>query len=190
MKQLILNLDFINDIVHINGKIANAAQRIAQNNTIKHANEVISWGRSKQIPIVHVKVGFSKNYIECPKESPLFSKVEQFKALLLNSWGTEFIESLDVSQEDAVLIKHRISPFYATKLESILTANQIDTIIIMGVATNMAVEAAARDAHDRDYKVIIISDACETSEQLDHEAALKSLSRIADIKTSEQLITS
>ena len=105
----------------------------------------------------------------------------------LGTWGTEFSDRLDVATNDSVMVKHRISAFYGTELETILRANDIHHIIVMGVATQLAVEATVRDAHDRDYLVTVISDACETIDQACQENALAFLKQIATVTTSVQL---
>lgn len=179
MKTILLVIDFINDIVHPDGKRSAVAAYVAENQVIKHANETIAIAREKGIPIVHVKVGFSPSYIECPLHSPLFGKSKQDKALQLGEWGTEFHTEMDVQANDTIIVKHRVSSLYATPLEAILRANQIDTIIVCGVSTNMAVDTTTRELHDRDYKVIVVKDACGASNVEAHEASLATLKRIA-----------
>lgn len=186
-KTVIIALDFINDIVHSDGKIAKSAARIKKNKVIQNANHVIAWGRKNNMPIVHVKVGFSKNYVECPKNSPTFSAAEQNGVLKLGEWGTEFHKDMDVQDHDSIVTKHRISAFYATDLETILRAQQADTVIVFGVATHMAVSATARDAHDRDYNVIVVSDACETYTQELQDSALQCFAQLVQIKNAAEL---
>lgn len=189
MKQriLILTLDFINDIAHADGKIARSAQRIKDNHTIDNANRVLAWARKHDLLIAHVKVAFDTNYLACPKSSPMFSRAPEFGALKLGDWGGEFLDTLDVQADDYVIVKNRVSAFYNTKLESLLRANNIDTLMITGTATNMAVEATAREAHDRDYHVVVVKDACETSDDVGQIASLNVMERFAKIIDSHSL---
>ena len=184
MKPLLITLDFINDITPPDGKIPSCADFILKHDTITQANQAIALARKCKHPVIHVKVGFSDSYIECPLNSPLFGKAEQYQALQLNTWGTEFHEVLDTQACDTTLIKHRVSALYATALETILSANQIDTVILCGVSTNMAVETLARELHDRDYRVIILENACAAADSATHEAALKNLCKIATMLPS------
>ena len=58
--------DFINEIVDENGDLgAHNAQRIKDSKTMQKANKLIVWAKDNNIQIVHVKVGFSKEYKEC-----------------------------------------------------------------------------------------------------------------------------
>jgi nicotinamidase-related amidase len=187
MKTALLVLDFINDIVHPDGNIAASAGFIKENNVMAHANDTIAFARRNKIPVAFVKVGFSFGYKECPENSPIFSKVKQLQALQLNTWGTEFHDDINKEADDLTIIKHRISAFYATSLEAFLRANQIQNLIICGISTDMAVQTTAREAHDKDYKVIIVSNACGAGSAEVHEGTLKSLQRLAQVVKSSEL---
>lgn len=185
-KSALLVLDFINDIVHEKGKIARSAEYVQQHQVIENANRIIEHARKKEISVIFVKVGFSPSYYELPAHSPFFSKLKGLDALKLGAWGTEFHEKLNYGKNDIVVIKHRVSAFYATDLETILRSKQIDSLIICGVSTNMAVELTAREAHDRDYEVTIIADACGAANQQLHEQSLtilQMISRVVDVTT-------
>ncbi|OAJ34931.1 Isochorismatase family protein YecD [Piscirickettsiaceae bacterium NZ-RLO1] len=186
-KTAVLVIDFINDIVHPDGKIAKAASYIQQSNTLEKANQVIRLGRDHHYPIIFVTVGFSENYIECPPASPVFQYVPKFAALKLGEWGTATHETLDKQAGDIDVIKHRVSAFYNTKLEAVLHAQRIERLIVTGVSTDMAVQLTAREAHDRDYEVIIVEDACATLDANLHQVTAGALARIATVIRADQL---
>lgn len=54
-------------------------------------------------------------------------------------------------------------------------ANQITTLLITGVATDLTVPTTARDAHNQDYKAIVIKNTCGASSKELHENTLLSL---------------
>ena len=90
---------------------------------------------------------------------------------------------MDVRANDRVIIKHRVSALYATPLITLLRGKQIDTVVLTGVSTNMAIEAAARELHDRDFNVIVLEDACGAASDEIHQASLLTLKRIASVST-------
>ncbi len=183
MKKLLLVIDYINDITHREGKIAAPANYIEQHGVFTAVNAAIAKFRQQQEIIVQVKVGFSPDYIECPPHSPLFAKNAELGSLQLGSWGTEFHDALDVQASDAVIIKHRVSALYGTPLMAILRANAIDTVVVAGVSTNMAVETVVRELHDRDFNVVVLADACAAASVEAHEASLRTLARLARVCT-------
>ncbi len=183
---LLLSIDFINDIVHPEGKIASVAAEVSQHAVLDCANQALALARQNQILCAHVVVGFSSHYIECPQASPVFGRAPQLGALQLGQWGTQIHDALQVLADEPLIIKHRVSAFYNTDLETILRANRVDTLVLMGVSTQMAIETTAREAHDRDYQVVILSDACAAANQQVHQASLFSLSRLARVCRVDQ----
>jgi len=190
MTTALILIDFINEIVHENWKLASKGYSdfVKKNDVFQNISFVSQKARENNILIVHVKVGFSKSYIEQPKSSPLFGKAHEFQALKLNSWATEFHEQIDVKENDIILTKHRVSAFYGTPLDLILKNNKIDTILVAGVATDLAVSNTVRDAHDRDYQITILSDCCAAANNEDHETALASLKKLANVKNSKEVL--
>lgn len=187
MKTALLVIDFINDIVHPDGKTPVCAAVVAAGHTIARANQALAFARQQQWLPVLVKVGFSPGYPEQPKTSAIFGKAHTLGALQLGQWGTQFHEALDAHPEDAVMIKHRVSPFYATSLETILRAHRIERLAVCGVSTSWAIQSTVREAHDRDYPVILLEDACAAATPEEHEHAIQQLSRIAQVLKVEQL---
>jgi nicotinamidase-related amidase len=61
-------------------------------------------------------------------------------------------------------------------------------VVLCGVSTVMAVQSTARDAHDRDYRVVIAEDACAAPTLKEHETSLQMLSQIATITTTGALV--
>lgn len=76
----------------------------------------------------------------------------------------ELHHGLDVAPGDIILDKPRYGAFHATDLELILRSRGIDTIIISGIATNICCETTAREAAQRDFRVIFLSDGTATKE--------------------------
>jgi hypothetical protein len=51
------------------------------------------------------------------------------------------------------VVKHRVSPFVGTDLETLLRANGIDTLVLAGVHTSGVVLSTVRYAGDLDYRL-------------------------------------
>ena len=187
---LVIIVDFINEIVNEKGAFGiHNAQRMKDVQTIQNANKVIEQARNNELLIVHVKVGFGQDYKECPKNSPMFGKAQEYGVLKLNTWATDFHKDMDVRDNDIVITKHRVSALYGTNLEVILRANSIDKVVICGVSTNYVIESTVRELHDRDYMVTVIADACNASSEESHNASLKSLERIAKISSVDEFLS-
>jgi nicotinamidase-related amidase len=189
MTRALLCIDFINDIIGEDGKLAAKGYRsfADAHATLEVVSGLQQTCRESDIPIIHVRVGFDPLYLNHPSGSPLFGTAAQFEALKLGAWGTEFVPEAKPAVGELVFNKPRVSAFYGTALESALRAQLIDEVLIAGVATDLAVEAAARDAHDRDLRVTVIGDACAAASVADHQRSLETLGKIAEIANSHRL---
>lgn len=180
-------IDLVNDLIHPEGTLPLSSKMVVETNVIDKANSAIRWAHQHDVLVIFVRVGFSKNYAECPSTSPLFSYVQKAQALQLNTWGTEFDKNLDITDGDLILTKHRVSAFYATPLQAILTARRIQQVMLCGVSTDFAIQTTAREAHDRDYQVSIIQDACAANSIDEHENTIQLLQKFSTIIYSSDL---
>jgi nicotinamidase-related amidase len=79
----------------------------------------------------------------------------------------QILEELAPLENELVITKGCSGIFNGTAFDQICRNMGIDSLIFCGVATNYCVETAVRDAGDRGYEVIMVSDACAaiTAEQ-------------------------
>lgn len=187
MTTAFIGLDYIVDITHPSGGMAAAAQQVAERQVIANANRALRLATDKGWLKVLVKVGFAKGYADQPKHSKLFGKAHETGVLEEGSPGMQFHPALDAALADLVLVKPRVNAFYGTRLDAALRARGVTRVVIGGVSTMMAVQSAARDAHDRDYQVLILEEACAAASEQDHRNALATLAPVADLVTLEQL---
>jgi nicotinamidase-related amidase len=78
-----------------------------------------------------------------------------------------------------------VSAFAGTPLDQIFRARGVGTVILGGLVTHYAVEGTARDAHDRGYRVIVLTDGCASATPSRHEASLANLAFLAEAVTTE-----
>ncbi|HSS51314.1 MAG TPA: isochorismatase family cysteine hydrolase, partial [Thermoanaerobaculia bacterium] len=77
--------------------------------------------------------------------------------------------------EDIVVTKHRVSAFSGTDLEMILRANEIDTLILFGIATSGVVLSTVLEASDSDYRLFVVQDCCADLDEELHGCLLTHL---------------
>ncbi len=63
---------------------------------------------------------------------------------------------------EKVISKDHANACKDTDLLEFLKENKIKTVVVCGMQTHMCVEAGARAAHDYDFEVIVVNDACAT----------------------------
>jgi len=188
-KAALICIDYVNEMVTQDGKLTGKGYLtfVNENNTLQNVKLLQDKFRENGVPIFHVKISFSPDYTEHPINSPLFGKAKEFKALQAETWGTDFAEMVKPADQEKVIIKRRVSAFFSTDLEITLNAKGINTLYLSGVSTDLAIEAAARDAHDRDYNVVVVSDCCAAANLDDHNKSLTTLQKISTIKKLSEI---
>lgn len=105
----------------------------------------------------------------------------------------DFVAGTDGHATVASLAKHvdvsvwkvAYSAFFNTQLEWVLRRAGIETVAVCGIVTNGGVASTARDAHMRDYRVLVLSDGCAAPTVAAHDAALADLRTVGEIVTCE-----
>ena len=69
------------------------------------------------------------------------------------SWGAEVIDALDRQPGDIEIVKRRYSGFFNTDLDLSLKDMEVDTLIVVGVVTNICVRSTVHDAFFHGYRV-------------------------------------
>ena len=62
--------------------------------------------------------------------------------------------------------------FYATDLDLVLNRRRIRNIVLTGITTDVCVHTTMRDANDRGYECLLLSDCAAATDRRNHEAAL------------------
>ncbi len=101
-------------------------------------------------------------------------------------FGHSLVDTL--APADYTVEKVNYSAFFQTRLEYILRALNIDTLIIGGIVTNGGVASTVRDAHLREMHTILLSDGCAAFKEEVHEATLISLGSVSDVVTCADAI--
>jgi nicotinamidase-related amidase len=102
---------------------------------------------------------------------------------------SEFTPAVRSLRADIVLAKGKWSAFEGTDLDSQLQRRRINTVVIAGLTTNVAVEFTARDASQRDYSVIIAEDAVASIDLASHRFSVEEvLPRMAAVCTTTEIL--
>jgi nicotinamidase-related amidase len=104
------------------------------------------------------------------------------------SFGHALVD--DLAPADYTIEKVAYSAFYQTRLEYILRALGIDTLIVGGIVTNGGVASTVRDAHLRNIHTVLLSDGCAAFRPEVHEATLVSLGSLGPIVTCAEMLES
>jgi nicotinamidase-related amidase len=141
--------------------------------------------RAADLPIIHVRIK-----AHTPDARDVSWRYKQFQILCPpGSKEAEILEELAPLPGEVVVDKHTSGVFNSTNIDSILRNMGIDTLIVTGVVTYGCVETSTRGAMDRNYKVLLVEDACAGWSQEAHDAAIRNLHRnFAVVRTTADIL--
>ena len=105
-------------------------------------------------------------------------------------WPFEIWPYLDIWNEDYQLIKRRYSALIqgSSDLELILLDNEMENVVICGVAENICCDSSAFDAMMLNYRTSMVSDGCATSPDEEHGNTLITFyTSFGDVQNTDKL---
>jgi nicotinamidase-related amidase len=100
----------------------------------------------------------------------------------------EIFSEVKPYESDIVIEKSTASIFIGTYFEYMLRNRDIETIIFTGIATEIGVESSARDASNRGFYPVIVSDCVSSMNKPAHERSLENMAKMFICEKSETII--
>jgi len=185
-------VDLQNDNVHPDGAYAGtgAAQHAAEQGLVEHVSELLAWARSQDMAVIHNHIVSYPGRDFGGSNAPIFRMIGP-DSLRLGSWGAAPLDGLEPHEGEPVLVRNRMSGFNGSGLDALLRNLGVETVVVAGVWTNMAVEHTVRDAADHGYRAVLVTDATSSINAEWQRAATEfALVNIAELATTDELVGS
>lgn len=141
--------------------------------------------REKQLPVVFTTVAYHGE-----SQARVFR--DRVPALNILEPGTAWVEvdpRLEPLEGEPVIEKQWASAFFKTRLNEILKASRVDSLVVTGLTTSGCVRATAVDGLQNDYKVVIPREAVGDRNEEAHRANLFDLNaKYADVLDLEGVL--
>jgi nicotinamidase-related amidase len=127
---------------------------------LARAASALDHARSAGIKVLHVQVGFRPGLPEISSRNTLFAAIkssEQHQKLFQEPLAG-IPAAIAPKEGEIVITKHRVSAFAGTDLGMILRANDINTLVLFGIATSGVVLSTLLEASDADFRLAVIKD--------------------------------
>lgn len=173
--------------VHLQGDVVTAegafggffAEMVESTGVLGRSNDVLSAARAAGATVAYTRIAFPEDHAGLIVNNQLFAVVDQARCCVEGTPGTAIVDAVAAKDGDLDFPHRRVSGAHDSGLGDTLRSRGIETVLIFGVATNLSVEATARDLSDEGFRVIVVADCCTASDQGTHEASIGSLGLLA-----------
>lgn len=121
--------------------------------------------RAQGVRVYFAKIHFSPGY---PEVSPLNKNGQGIKQLGLFVDDT-ICPELGQLPAEPTIIAHRASVFFGTDLQVRLSAQGVDTLIMVGIASTGVMFSSVAHASDADYRLFTVKDCCYDPDEVVHD---------------------
>lgn len=109
-----------------------------------------------------------------------FDRFEQFMPEDMNF-------AIKPKHDEVVINKHTASIFIDTSFERMIRNAGIITVVFTGIATECGVESSARDAFNRGFYSVVVSDCVSSPDKNGHNRSLENMKNLITIINSKEL---
>src|SRR5919202_1089018 len=150
-------------------------------------NSVVELARkSKNIPIFFTPIQMLPKRFESSAMIYTLGKLG-FDHLFEHFTAEDMDFTIKPKEDELVINKHTGSIFIDTGFERMLRNAGIITVVFTGISTEGGVESSARDAFNRGFYSVVVSDCVSSPYKEGHERSLENMKNLIIIMSSKEL---
>jgi ureidoacrylate peracid hydrolase len=155
---------------------------------IPHIADLLAAFRRKGLPVIYLSA-FTPDDTPYPVYGRFWSGLQEAQANRLGTRDVEIIDELAPRDGEPLIYNWPFDIFRCTDVEQRLKEQGVETVVLVGVSTGMAVNVAAYQLADRFFNLIVPSDAVTDGNLALHEAIMTGIMPVIGmVTTSDDVI--
>lgn len=163
--------------------------QVEQRRILPHIARLADRFREAKLPVCHLLIAHRADFADVQPNSLLAAMARKNRLLISGSAEAEIVKELTPAPQDFVISRSSgLIGFHGTALDVILRRMGIQTVVITGVSTNVAVAGCTMAATDLGYHVIVAEDCIAAADPATHEVIIREqLRMIARIASADDV---
>jgi nicotinamidase-related amidase len=165
-------------------------ERAKKTGVIGVQSRLLDGFRRAKAKVVYTAVTYQQGLPGVSPNSPLWRTLFDCVCLMEGTPAVELMDHLARRPEEPLVRGQAANGFDRTVLDTILRLAGVDTLVLVGIATDVAIESTARAASDLGYWTIVVSDACTADSDESHARSLDVLHKwFAETATADEVLS-
>jgi maleamate amidohydrolase len=154
---------------------------------VQESTELLAVARQCQIPVLHTIVRYNPGNFE--DGGVWLKKAPVLKCLVEGNVYAAICDEVLPGAGETVITKNYASAFFGTSLATTLTAQGVDTIVMIGCSTSGCIRASAVDAVQHGFRGMVVRECVGDRHADPHEANLFDIhSKYGDVVSKMETI--
>jgi nicotinamidase-related amidase len=169
------------DVIHASTRMIFNKEDFSRN-----LNSIVECARKSDIPVFFTPILSPSKRFE--SSAILYTRGKLGFDRIFEEVTTQDMDfTIEPKQDEIIINKHTASIFIDTGFERMVRNAGIITIVFTGIATEFGIESCARDAFNRGFYSVVVSDCVSSPYKDGHERSLENMKNLITVLNSKEI---
>jgi len=171
------------------GSFPGLVEQVAVRGIVARIADLARRFRAAGLPVIHAPVAHRPDFADVQANTLLGALARKHRRMVIGSDEAAFVAALEPLPDDLVVGRTSgLIAFHGTALDAVLRRLDVQTVVLTGVSTNVAIAGCALAAADLGYHVVVPEDCIAGADAHAHEVIVdQQLRMVARVVTADEV---